>query len=161
ETNADGVAVCELFADPTFVDTVNVEDAIHAQFGGDDRYSLAGAAQSLTVRAAEPDPAATLLEATPASAPANGFSLVEIRATLVDVAGNTLGADDPPYEVAFETDLGTLEGAAERDPLTGRYLGTLRAPSAGGNATVRVVVEGEPGATTTVEFVPQGCTCAA
>jgi MYXO-CTERM domain-containing protein len=63
--------------------------------------------------------------------------------------------------VAFETDLGSLDETVERDPLTGRYRGTLRAPREGGIATVRVVVEDQPGPTTNVEFVPQGCTCAA
>lgn len=160
-TDENGRAVCDFFADPSYVDTVNVEEAIHAQFGGDAQYSLSGAAQALTVRAAAPRAEATLLEATPASAPANGFSLVEVRATLVDSANNTLGADDPLYDVRFETDLGTFESDAERDPLTGNYLASLKAPTSGGDATVRVVVEDVPGATVTVEFLQQGCTCAA
>jgi hypothetical protein len=50
ETNADGIAVCDFFADPSFVDTVNVNEAIHAQFGGDDRYSLAGALSAARIR---------------------------------------------------------------------------------------------------------------
>lgn len=158
-TNADGVAVCDFFADPAFVDTVNVDEAIHAQFGGDERYALSGAAQALTVRAAKPDPAATLLTATPESAPADGVSVIDLRATLVDTAGNPLGADDPPYSVELESDLGTFVEEATRDPLTGHYLARLRAPRDGGDATVRVVVEDEPGATLIIPFVENGCTC--
>jgi MYXO-CTERM domain-containing protein len=158
-TNDQGVAGCDFFADPTFVDTVNVEDGVHAQFGGDDQYTLAGAAQSLTVRPGVPDATRTLLEAEPRSANADGFSLIEVRATLVDGYNNLLGIDEPLYDVSFTTDLGSLEGAAERDAVTGHYLQTIKAPLEGGQATVQIVVEGLPGSDITINFRDQGCSC--
>lgn len=160
-TNGDGRAACEFFADPAFVDTVNVQDGIHAQFGGDDKYSLAGAAQAIRVSAGAPDPERTLLDVTPETARADGFSLIEVRARLVDEVNNILSLDDPDYEVAFTTDLGTLEGEAERDPITGAYRQSLKAPRQAGDATVQVVVENVPGSTATVAFEGGGCGCGA
>jgi MYXO-CTERM domain-containing protein len=160
ETNAQGIAACDFFADPSFVDTVNVADGLHAQFAGDEQYALSGAAQSIIVAPGPPDPARSLIEATPESLPADGFSLVEIRATLVDAANNLLGVDDPAYGVSFTTDLGTLEGDAERDPVTGQYLQTLKTAPRPGTATVQIVVDGAPGADVRVTFEDRGgCTC--
>ncbi|MFZ9885954.1 MAG: invasin domain 3-containing protein [Myxococcota bacterium] len=156
-TDARGIASCAFVADPSYVDTRNVEDGIHAQFGGDAQYALAGASQALYVRAAPPDAARTQLEVNPAEAPADGFSRISVTATLVDGAGNPLGADDPAYQVRLETDLGEFDGEVGRDLLTGQYRGTLVAPRTGGEATVFVFVDDVRGTQATVRFVSQGC----
>lgn len=159
ETNANGVAVLEFLADPAFVRAQNEEAGVHAQFGGDDQYALSGAQQSLVVTPAAPEPANTLLEVTPDELLADGFSLVEVRATLVDPYNNQLGPDDELYDVSFTTDVGTLEGTAERDPLTGDYLQQLKAPRKGGTATVQVHVDGVAGPSKEVRFLDRGCGC--
>lgn len=159
ETNGQGRAVYAFLADPTFVRAQNVESGLHAQFGGDDQYALAGAQQSLLVTPGEPDAVRTVLEVTPDELLADGFSLVELRATLVDLYNNLLGPDDEPFDVRFTASMGTLEGVAERDPLTGQYVQSLKAPRAGGEARVQVFVEGAPGREATVTFTSPGCGC--
>jgi hypothetical protein len=158
-TNADGRAACEFFADPAFIRTVNVLDGIHAQFGGDEQYSLSGASQAIRVRAGRPDAERTLLAVTPDEARADGFSLLVVEARLVDEENNLLSLDDPSYDVAFTTDLGTLEGAVEQDPLTGHYRQTLKAPRQPGDATVQVLVEDVQGSTAQARFEGGGCSC--
>lgn len=159
DTNDQGIAVFPFLADPSFVRAQNEEAGIHAQFGGDEQYQLSGAQQSLVVTPGAADPARTLLEVTPEELLADGFSLVEVRATLVDPYNNLLGPDDDLYNVSFTTDLGTLEGAAERDPLSGQYVQQLKAPRAGGTATVQVTVDGVPGPSKEVRFLERGCSC--
>ena len=158
-TNGQGVAACDFFTDPSFVDTINVDNGIHAQFGGDDQYTVAGASQALIVSPGVPEATRTILSVTPEVVPADGFSLVTIDATLVDAVNNVLTVDDPGYDVTFLTDMGTLEDVAERDPITGHYLQELKAPREGGRATIQVVIEGVPGADVRVEFEQRGCSC--
>ncbi len=159
-TNGEGRAACDFHADPAFIRTANVLDGIHAQFGGDDKYSLAGGAQAIRVSAGRPAPGLTLLDITPAEARADGFSLLVIRARLVDEVNNLLGLDDPSYDVGFTTDLGTLEGEVERDALTGHYRQTLKAPRQAGDATVQVVIDEVPGSTAQARFEGGGgCSC--
>lgn len=159
ETDDSGRARFSFVADPTFVRAQNVEAGLHVQFGGDDRYALAGAEQALYVFPGEPEASRTVLEATPETVMADGFSTIEIRATLVDSYNNLLDAEQDFYDVRFESALGTLEGSVERDPLTGQYLQTLKAPSSGGESAVQVFIENEAGSQVNVEFVDRGCGC--
>lgn len=158
-TNGQGIAACDFLADPSYVDTINVENGIMAQFGGDDFYSVAGASQSLTVSPGPPEASRTILSVDPELVPADGFSIVTVDASLVDAANNVLTIDDPIYDVSFETSIGTLEGPAERDVISGHYLQQIQATREAGRATVQVIVEGVPGAEIRVEFTEAGCSC--
>lgn len=159
ETNGAGVAVLSFFADPAFVRAQNIEAGLHAQFGGDDQYQLSGAQQALLVEPGDADATATLLEATPAELPGDGYSLATIDATLVDAYGNLLGVDAPLYDVAFTTSLGTLQGEVSRDPLTGHYLQSVKAPRESGEARIDVFVNEVSGPSTSIRFLREGCRC--
>lgn len=158
-TDASGVARFEFTADPQFVTAGDFESGLHVQFAGDDRYTIAGDATRLTVLTSEPDPGRTLLEVDPQTAPADGFTIVKLRAKLVDQFNNLLGTDAPSFPVVFTADLGTLVNEPRRDPTTGFYEQDLRAPRAGGTAVIGVTVDGAAGPTSQVEFVKDGCAC--
>ena len=159
DTNGDGIATFEFPADPAFVTAQNIDDGLHVQFGGNDRFALAGASQNIVVTPGLPDPSRTLISATPEVARANGFARIEIKATLVDAFNNTYGEDDQSFIVDFTSDIGVLEDSAERDPIDGTYIQTLRAPLEAGTANIQVIVDGAAGSTTSVEFEAAGCTC--
>ena len=160
ETDDSGRALFSFLADPTFVRAQNIDSGLHVQFGGDDRYALSGAEQALYVFPGEPDASRTVVTATPDAAMADGFSNIEIRATLVDSYNNLLDAEQDFYDVRFETTLGVLEGSVERDPLSGQYWQILQAPRVGGEATIQVFVADEAGPEASVQFTGSGCGCA-
>lgn len=151
-TNDDGVASLSFTADPQFVNAGIFENGIHAQYGGDTRYTLAGDAGRFTIFTAPPVAASTLLSATPETIPADGSSVVALSAILVDAFGNQLDVNADPVLVRFETDLGTLLDRAEQDPLSGFYVQELRAPVQTGTATVRVFIDGDEGPSIQVNF---------
>lgn len=159
-TDADGVAAFEFTADPAFVVAGIAEAGLHAEFAGDARYAVARTSTRLTVNASAPDPARTIIEVTLDSLPANGAAEAVIRIRLVDDNGNILGADSPPADVGITTDLGRLIDTVERNPLDGTYSQILQSGRAGGTATLRVTVDGEPAGEASVTIVgPEGCTC--
>jgi MYXO-CTERM domain-containing protein len=159
DTNGQGVAVFDFVADPTFVQAANVDDGLHVQFGGNDRYALAGAAESLFVSPGPPDPSRTILAVDPTEAPANGFATIEVSAQLVDAFNNVYGEEADLVDVAFTSTAGDLQDSVERDPIDGTYSQILRAPLEGATAEVQVVVDGAAGSTVNVDFIPQGCQC--
>lgn len=159
ETDASGRARFSFLADPAYVRAQNIDSGLHVQFGGDDRYALSGAEQALYVFPGEADVSRTVLTATPDAAQADGFSIIEIRATLVDSYNNLLDAEQDFYDVRFESSLGVLEGSVERDPLSGQYWQNLQAPRTGGESTIQVFVADEAGPEVRVDFTGGGCGC--
>lgn len=164
-TNSDGVATFDFLADPTFARAANIENGIHAQYGGDDFYTLAGASQDALIFVGEAVAESSLISATQNGVAleevfADGFTMIDIRGTLVDAFGNLYDEEADPQLVEFTTTLGGLEGNAERDPVDGTYNQKLRAPGEGGTATVTLVVNGQAGSSVDIEFNdPPGCTC--
>jgi hypothetical protein len=163
QTNQDGIASFNFFADPAIIPAGDFETGLHTQFGGDDYFAFAGGSARATVDPGSPDAARTLIEIEPESAPADGTTLVTLNAILVDEAGNVLGIDSPDYLVSFDTTLGTIQGdGAERDLLTGYYTQDMLAPREAGSATVTVSVDGITGADESILFTDNGgCGCAA
>ncbi len=160
ETSASGTAQLEFLVDPAFFPSGDFAAGLQVQFGGDQRYALAGAAGRITIESGGPDPGRTLLDIDPPEAEADGQTRLTVTAKLVDAANNLLPADAEDHAVAFATDVGLFEGDPVRDPLTGFYAQMLRAPDQPGTATVSVSVDGEDGATATVTFTdPGGCSC--
>lgn len=159
-TNASGVASLAFTLDAQFVRAGTYDNGIHAEFGGDGRYGVARASSPLVVRPAAVDVTRTVLEADPREIPADGFSTSTLRARLVDAFNNPLDETSDPHDVVFETDLGVLVDAVERDPENGTYAQLLRAQRKAGTATVTVIVDGTRGPTTAVEIVGgTGCHC--
>lgn len=162
DTDANGFATFTFVADPAIFPAGEFEQGLHVQFGGDDRYAVAGAAGRVTIDTGAPDPDRCVIEvATEGELVADGTSRIDLRGILVDNANNILGVDAPDHVVSFTTDLGTiLEEGALRDPITGHYQQQMRVPDQEGTANVTIVVDGEPGATLPVFFVGRGCSCA-
>jgi MYXO-CTERM domain-containing protein len=108
-----------------------------------------------------PDPDKTLVEVTPDTLEADGFSEAVITATLVDEFNNPLTLDSDPVNVVFEITSGKLLEKVKRNPTTGLYEQTLRAPNEGGTATITATIEGFDGdAQTNITFMGQpGCSC--
>jgi len=158
DTASNGVAAFTFSADPAYVVAGDFATGLHAQFGGDDKYSIAGASARLLVHPGAPDPTRTLLVVDPDTLPSDGLSTATITATLVDAYANPLGVDAPSYDVGFETTQGVI-GDVDYDPVTGRYETTLRSTAGTGTAEVTVLVDGAAGASVSVEFTPYGCDC--
>jgi len=159
-TDASGVARLDFVADPALYPSGDFAQGLHAQFGGDERYAIAGATGRITVEGGAPVPANTVIEAEPEEAPADGDSRIVLTAILVDEGQNPLGPEAPPVSVHFTSTLGTvLEEEALYDVLTGQYTQEVRAPEQGGAATVTVVVDGVDGATRTITWTDTGCAC--
>jgi MYXO-CTERM domain-containing protein len=160
-TDGNGVARLTFVVDPAIYPSGDFANGIHAQFGGDDRYALAGAGGRITVEGGAPVPSNTIIEADPEEAPADGLARITLKAILVDEGQNPLGSESPPVSVRFTSTLGTvLEEEALYDVLTGHYTQEVRAPETGGSATVTVIVGGEDGATRTITWLDDGCACA-
>lgn len=159
-TNAFGVAAFPFTADPTFVTAGILEAGLHAEFPGDRRYAIARTSVRVTINASAPDPARTIIEATPDTLSANGVDESIIRIRLVDENGNILGPDADEVDVDVSADLGRLIDGVERDPLDGSYEVVLRAGREGGSAKITVTVAGVAAGETSVTIVgAQGCTC--
>ncbi|MCP4501021.1 MAG: hypothetical protein GY822_13765 [Deltaproteobacteria bacterium] len=158
QTASNGVAAFTFKADPTYVVAGSFETGLHAQFGGDDHYSIAGASARLLVTPGAADPSRTLLSAEPLELPSDSSSTTVITAILVDAFANPLSVDSPVVDVTFATTQGKL-GDVEYDPVTGHYLTKLQAPAQTGTAVVTVSVDGEEGASVDVTFLPFGCDC--
>jgi len=159
-TNAFGVAAFDFVADPAFVVAGVLESGLHAEFPGDRRYAIARTSVRVTINATAPDPAQTIIEATPDTLTANGVDESIIRVRLVDENGNILGPDADEVDVDVTASLGRLIDGVERDPLDGSYEVVLRAGREGGTAKITVTVDGAPAGETNVTIVgPEGCTC--
>lgn len=158
-TNAFGVAAVEFTLDPLYVRAGDYEDGIHAEFSGDDHFGVARASTRLIVRPADVDPEKTLLEIEPKEVPADGNSLIALRARLVDRFNNLLDESSDDHVVEFKVDIGKLENDVVRDPNNGSYTQKLRATREGGSTTVTVFVDGVEGASADVTFVKEGCQC--
>jgi hypothetical protein len=161
-TNSDGVASFSFTADPA--DNVRAGDfdnGLHVQFSGDDRYRLAGDSSRLVIHPGLPDGNKTILEVEPSELEADGFSEAVITATLVDAFNNPLTLDSEPETVVFEITSGKLLETVKRNPTTGLYEQTVRAPTEGGTATITATLEGRAGkAETTITFLARpGCSC--
>jgi hypothetical protein len=161
-TNAAGVASLEFFADPSFAQAGEYAAGLHAEFPGDDQYTVARTAVRLTLGAGAPVPENTIIELDPAVIPADGFSTSEVRVRLVDSANNLLGADAPPHDVVISADQGVLVDDVERDPLDGIYKQTFKASNGVGKTTISVTVDGVDAgsATLLLEGQDQSCQCA-
>ncbi len=161
-TDANGIAVLTFLVDPAIFPAGEAEEGLHVQFGGDDRYAIAGASGRVSIEAGGPDPDRCVIEIDPPDAEliADGTATLTLVGTLVDEANNILGIDAPDHEVSFTADQGTvlLEGA-ERDVLTGTYSQGYRVPDVEGDATVTIVVDGVAGNTRTLTFEGTGCAC--
>jgi hypothetical protein len=159
-TNDLGVASVTFKLDPLFVKAGVFDDGIQARFDGDDHYAIVGASSRIDIHAGPAKADKTLLTATPNSLPANGFALVELRATLVDAFGSVLDVNSPEVTVAFTTNLGFLQGKPARDELTGQYTQSLRVGRKGGTAHVTMTVDGQPGPSVDVVFTGgDSCAC--
>ena len=159
-TNANGVAAFDFFADPAFASAGEYDAGLHAEFPGDDRYTVARTAVRLTLTAGAPDPSKTVIEVDPGTLPADGSSEALIRVRLVDRNNNLLGPGSPVHDVVFKTDLGLLIDDVELDVLDGTYGQQLRVQRKGGTATISVTVDGEDaGAGTLIVVGDEGCTC--
>ena len=159
-TNDFGVAAFEFFADPAFVQAGVYDAGLHAEFPGDDRYSIARTAVKLTLRARGPAAAKTIIEVEPGTLPADGVSEAVIRVRLVDADNNLLGPDAPEHDVAIISSLGLLQGTVERDVLDGTYEQVIRVQRVGGTAEIDVTVDGEEAGRAEL-FIEgrEGCTC--
>jgi hypothetical protein len=143
-TNQAGVASFTFTASPEFVQAGIFDQGLVVEFPGDEQYGVARASTSLTVTAGRPDPASTIITATPDVIPANGVSIARIQLTLVDAQRNILGADAEPVTMVLTTDLGQLLGEVERDVLDGTYSQELRSTREGGQALVTATLDGQP-----------------
>jgi adhesin/invasin len=95
------------------------------------------------------------LTATPTTAPADGTTIVEVVAKLVDVSGVTI-VSSPGITIQFSTDLGTLlTTSVNTDTTTGEAKAYLKAPTTTGKATITAVGGGVAGSTT-IEFTTPG-----
>ena len=95
------------------------------------------------------------LTATPTTAPADGKTIVEVVAKLVDVSGVTI-ISSPGITIQFSTDLGTfLTTSVVTDTTTGEAKAYLKAPTTTGKATITAVGGGVAGSTT-IEFTTPG-----
>jgi len=95
------------------------------------------------------------LTATPTTAPADGTTIVEVVAKLVDVSGVTI-VSSPGITIQFSTDLGTfLTTSVVTDTTTGEAKAYLKAPTTTGKATITAVGGGVAGSTT-IEFTTPG-----
>lgn len=165
ETNAEGMARFDFLADPTYVRAQEVAAGVHAQFGGDDQFALAGAAQALTVWPGAPVAARALLALSATEVPADGYSRIEVRVTLVDGYNNLLGPDEEAHEVRLSAErdgnvLSSWSGDLLFDPLSGEYQRSLVAPLEAGDVTLQLWVEEEAGPSARVRVLPRGCACA-
>ncbi|MDP2339311.1 MAG: Ig-like domain-containing protein [Deltaproteobacteria bacterium] len=159
-TNAFGVAAFDFFADPAFVQAGVYDAGLHAEFPGDDRYSIARTAVRLTLQARGPQADKTIIEVEPGTLPANGTAEAIIRVRLVDPDNNLLGPDAPEHEVAITTTLGLLQNTVERQVLDGTYEQVIRVQRKGGTATIEVTVDGEDAGSAKLEIEgAEGCTC--
>lgn len=159
-TNTFGVAAFEFVADPQFAQAGVYDAGLHAEFPGDDRYSIARTSVKLTLRARGPTAAKTIIEVEPGTLPADGISEALIRIRLVDDDNNLLGPDAPPHEVAVTTTLGLLRDAVKRDVLDGTYQQVIAAQRRGGTAQIKVTLDGEDAGSGELVFAgAQGCTC--
>jgi MYXO-CTERM domain-containing protein len=159
-TNAAGVASLVFVLDPTFVRAGTYETGIFAEFGGDAHYGVAEAHARLIVHPADIDVARTLIDAKPASIPADGVSKSQLVAHLVDKFNNPLDASSDAHHVVFTTDLGHLEGPGTRDDLNGTYTTALDAGRLPGTATVKISVDGVDGPVTKITITGHaGCQC--
>jgi hypothetical protein len=159
-TDGNGIARLTFVVDPTIYPSGDFANGLHAQFGGDDRYAIAGAAGRITVEGGAPVPENTVIEAEPEEAPADGLARITLKAILVDEGQNPLGPESPQTSVRFTSTIGTvLEEEALYDVLTGHYTQEVRAPESGGQATVTVFVDGTEGASRTITWLDEGCAC--
>ena len=160
-TNAAGVAALEFVADPSFAQAGVYDAGLHAEFPGDDRYTIARSSVKLTLNAGGPDPAQTVVEVDPGTLPADGASEATIRVRLVDENGNLLGPEAPPHEVSVTASLGVLIDEMARDPLDGTYTQQLRVQRKGGNARIEATVDGVKGgeAVLVIDGPTGGCNC--
>ncbi len=160
-TNAAGVASIEFVADPAFAQAGVYDAGLHAEFPGDDRYTVARSSVKLTLIAGGPDPAQTVVEVDPGTLPADGASEATIRVRLVDENGNLLGPEAPPHEVSVTSTLGVLIDEMARDPLDGTYTQQLRVQRKGGNARIEATVDGVKGgeAVLVIDGPTGGCNC--
>lgn len=166
-TDSNGIAVLTFLVDPAVFPAGEAEEGLHVQYGGDDRYAIAGASGRVNIEAGGPDPDRCVIEIDPPEAEliGDGTSTLTLVGTLVDEGNNILGVDALDHEVSFTAALGTvlLEGA-ERDALTGTYHQAYRVPEVAGagnseTETITIVVDGVAGNTRDFTFEGTGCTC--
>lgn len=162
-TDANGIATLTFTVDPAIFPAGELEEGLHVQFGGDDRYALAGASGRVTITAGAVDPSRSVIEIEPdMDVVADGNRQLSLTGILVDEANNILGIDAPAHEVHFTATEGSVLGeGAVRDVLTGEYEQLYRVPSTPGDVTFTLVVDGTPGATRTLTLEPRSCACAA
>lgn len=96
------------------------------------------------------DPTASTITAEPADLPADGVSTSQIDVQLRDSNGNALSAS--AGTVVITTDAGTISGTTDNGD--GTYSATLTSATVAGTAAIDFTLNGVPGSTTSVAFLP-------